>query len=209
MRRLELTQPPGFTSLAVISNRIIFTTTKGSLVGRFSGAGLTNVHAAPTSSGVSGTSPDGRWLAIFEPYADLLHVYHLPGLEPATVLTNRGSIGEFAFSPDGEELVIASRTRLDFWRTSDWQQTRFVPRFMGILYTAREGPWWLSSDFQHGGLYEAASLKPLLPLPSGVMPIALSPDEKLLAVSVDSRRVQVWNLAQIRAQFRMLGIDWD
>jgi len=48
----------------------------------------------------------------------------------------------------------------------------------------------------------------LLPLPTGMLPLALSPDGRHLAVSVDLRRLQVWDLAEVRAQLSQVGLDW-
>ena len=39
-------------------------------------------------------------------------------------------------------------------------------------------------------------------------PLALSPDGLRLAVSVDAQRLQVWDLAELHAHFRELGLDW-
>jgi hypothetical protein len=41
-----------------------------------------------------------------------------------------------------------------------------------------------------------------------MFPLAVSPDGKWLAVSVDGRRLQAWDLAWIGEQFRDLGVDW-
>ena len=209
LQSLKLALPTGFTSFCLAADRSVFTTLNGSWVSEFRESGPMEISRAPTSDGVSGASPDGRWLAIFRPYSQELKVYHLPGLELAATLTNRGSIGEFAFSADGEELVVISRTQLDFWKTSTWRQARSLPGFMGILFSNQTGPWWLVKDFQHAGLFEARTLEPILPLPAGVMPLALSPDGKLLAVSVDARRVQLWNLARLHEQLQRLGVDWN
>jgi hypothetical protein len=48
----------------------------------------------------------------------------------------------------------------------------------------------------------------LLLLPTGTVPLALSPDGGHLAVSVDARRLQVWDIAEVRARLRELGLDW-
>jgi hypothetical protein len=46
-------------------------------------------------------------------------------------------------------------------------------------------------------------------LPTGTLPLALSADGRRLAVSVDARRLQVWDLDEVRARFRELGLDWE
>ena len=37
---------------------------------------------------------------------------------------------------------------------------------------------------------------------------ALSPDGRHLAVSVDARRLQMWDLSEVRKQLHTLGLDW-
>jgi hypothetical protein len=41
-----------------------------------------------------------------------------------------------------------------------------------------------------------------------MLPLALSADGQRVAVSVDAQRLQLWDLAEVRAQFRQLGLDW-
>jgi len=45
-------------------------------------------------------------------------------------------------------------------------------------------------------------------LPSGVLPLAVSPDGRHLAVSVESRHLQLWDLDDVHQQLRQLGLDW-
>jgi fructose-1,6-bisphosphatase/inositol monophosphatase family enzyme len=40
------------------------------------------------------------------------------------------------------------------------------------------------------------------------LPLAVSADGRYLAVSVEAQRLQVWDLAALREQFRALGLDW-
>ena len=59
------------------------------------------------------------------------------------------------------------------------------------------------------GLYHLGTLKPLVLLPGDTTPLALSPDGRHLAVSVDARRLQVWDLVEVRDQLQALGLSWD
>ena len=52
------------------------------------------------------------------------------------------------------------------------------------------------------------TIEPLLLLPKGMLPLALSPDGRHLAVSVDARRLQVWDLSEIRKKLHTFGLDW-
>jgi len=51
-------------------------------------------------------------------------------------------------------------------------------------------------------------MEPLLLLPADMVPLAVSPDGNRIAVSVEGRRLQVWDMMELRRQFRELGMDW-
>ena len=46
------------------------------------------------------------------------------------------------------------------------------------------------------------------PYSAGLNRLAISPDGGHIAVNVDAQRLQVWDLAALREQFRELGLDW-
>jgi WD40 repeat protein len=132
----------------------------------------------------------------------------LATFEPVATLTNRGSIYNFRFSPDGEEVAVASGRQIAFWSTSTWQRKREISGFMDILYSPDGRNLWLAKDYRTAGLYDAESLRLVLPLPTGMLPLALSTDGRQLAVSMDLRRIQVWDLAEVRRQLGKLDLDW-
>jgi WD40 repeat protein len=154
-------------------------------------------------------SPNEQWLLIYRSFSSLLNLYRLPHLEPVVTLTNHGGIGGFAFSPHGDELAVSSSQRVEFWNTRTWQRTRELTNFMGIIYSPDGRTMWLTRDYRDSGLYDASTLKLLLPLPTGAFPLALSPDGRSLAVSVNLRRLQVWDLEEVRRQLRDVGLDWE
>jgi WD40 repeat protein len=133
----------------------------------------------------------------------------MPTLEEAAKIPHRASIGAFQFSPLGDEVVVGSSIfGLEFWNTATWKRTRKLTNFVDILYTPTARALWLTKDFRTAGLYDARTLEPLLMLPIGMLPLAISPDGRQVVVSVDSQRLQVWDLAALREQFRELGLDW-
>ena len=162
-----------------------------------------------TSDGINRASPDGRWLGINRPFSAILYIYRLPSLEPIARLDNRANISSFEFSPSGQELAVASARCVEFWSTLTWTRTREITNFMGVLYMPDARTMWLTKDYRTAGLYQAGTLEPLLPLPVGMLPLAISPDGQHLAVSVDSRRLQVWDLPEVRGRLRELGLDWE
>jgi WD40 repeat protein len=141
-------------------------------------------------------------------------VYRLPELEPVASLTNQARIAGFSFSPLGDELAIAGHGQTQFWSTKNWERTRAATNFIGLSYFGTlfqpDGrAMWLAKNLGTAGLHDAQTFEPLLPLPTGMFPIALSPDGRRLAVSVDARRLQVWDLAEVREHLRHFGLDWS
>jgi serine/threonine protein kinase/WD40 repeat protein len=209
LERLPLRRPEGFTCLSLISNTVVMTGSKGSQVltpGQFETG---SDRWENTTSGINGVSPDGRWLAICRAFKSLLNVYRLPGFEPVAKLTHRANISDFGFSPSGDEVVIwSSHGGVEFWSTTTWERTRALTNFTRILDPCDGQSFWLTRDPRTAGLYDARALEPLFLLPAGMLPLALSPDGRHIAVSVNAQRLQVWDLVEVRRQMRELGLDW-
>jgi WD40 repeat protein len=161
-----------------------------------------------TAQGINVISPDGRWLGAFGSFSPFLDIYRSPGMEPVARLRSCSFIGDFKFSPASDQVAVCSTSGIEFWNTDTWTRTRVLTNFTGILFSPKEQTWWLSADFRTAGLYKADTLKPLLALPAGILPIAISPDGRRLAVSVNSRFLQLWDLDDVRNQLRQCGLDW-
>jgi WD40 repeat protein len=209
LTRLGLQQPKGFVSLTLISNSVVIVGSRGAQVLAPDGYDSNGVPWQPTIAGVSGTSPNGRWIGVYQPFGATLEIHKVPGLELVAKLTHPAPFNEFSFSPLGNEVAISSsRAGVEFWSTSSWRRTRTLTNFMRLLYPADGLSLWLTKDRRTAGLYDARTLEPLLMLPSGMLPLALSPDGRRLAVSVDAQRLQLWDLAALREEFQNLGLDW-
>jgi eukaryotic-like serine/threonine-protein kinase len=209
LTRLPLGRPSGFTSLSLISNSVVLISTKGSQILAPDEFEANSARWAPTISGINGVSPDGRWLGIYRGFSSSLYVYRLPGLEAAAKLSHPASFGDFQFSPAGDEVAItSSRAGAEFWSTKTWERTRALTNAIRLLYAPDARALWLTKDQRTAGLYDARSLEPLLLLPTGMLPLALSPGGRRVAVSVDAQRLQVWDLVDLRNEFRALGLDW-
>ena len=208
LERLAMSKPKGFVSLCVVSNGVVLTSTRGSKLARFDQLATDEGAWKVTADGPNGASADERWLGMFRSFTPHLYIYRLPGLERVAKLTNEAPISLFEFSPGGDEVAVSSRAGVEFWSTTTWQRTRHLTNFTGVLYSADARTVWLYTTFRAAGLYDARTAKPLLPLPPGTLPLALSADGRYLAVSVDARRVQVWDLVEVRKQLRAIGLDW-
>jgi WD40 repeat protein len=211
LTRLPLRTPQGFTFLGLVSNSVVMTSSKGSQILAPQEIETGSERWAPTIPGISGVSPDGRWLGVYRPFSTLLHVYRLPGLEQVAKLTHPSSFGDFQFSPLGDEVAITSLrdgTLAAFWNTTNWQRTRTLTNFGRVLYTPDARTLWLTKDQRTAGLYDARTLQPLLLLPNGMLPLAVSPDGQRVAVSVNAQRLQLWDLAEVWIQLRAIGLDW-
>jgi WD40 repeat protein len=212
LERLEMAKPAGFISLSVVSNGVIFTTTRGSkLVGFVQLATEPGdwKPSADRSEGRNGVSADERWLGMYPSFTTYFSLQRLPGFEPVARFTNQARVVGFEFSPRGEEVAIFTRTGIEFWSTETFQRTRRLTGFSDLLYSPDPRMFWLSRIFLSAGLHDARTAELLLPLPQGTQPLALSPDGRHFAVGVDSRHVQVWNLVEVRKQLRAIGLDWD
>jgi WD40 repeat protein/predicted Ser/Thr protein kinase len=207
--RLPLHQPPGFTALAVHSNSFMVMTTNGSQVLRRKELETGSDRWKPTVLGVNCISPDGRWLAVCQAFSRSVLVYRLPDMESVARLRHPVNVGSFEFSPRGNELAVCSSRFVELWNTETWQPTHTLTNFSRLLYTPDERTVWLEREARIAGLYDIVTLEPLLLLPPGMLPLALSPDTRQLAVKVDGHRLQLWDLDEVRNQLRALGLDWE
>jgi WD40 repeat protein len=208
LERLRLNLPAGLTGLCVHSNVVAVTGARGSQLITADQIVPGPDHWLPTAQGVNGISPDGKWMGVFAPFGSTLFVYALPDLKPVAKLSALDHIHNFAFSPAGDELAIASGSRVEFWSTASWAPTRTLTNFMNVIYSKDARSLWLWKDTLNSGLYDTQTARPLLLLPREMLPLAVSPDGLKLAVSIAARRVQVWDLAELRRHLRDLAMDW-
>jgi WD40 repeat protein len=123
-----------------------------------------------------------------------------------------GEVLTEAFTPRCDELAVATYTSITFLDTNRWEPQRRFPvsldRIPQIIFTPDGRAFWLVHDARTAVLHDTRTFETLLRLPTGTLPLAISPDGRHLAVSVDARRVQVWDLADVRKRFRELGVFW-
>jgi WD40 repeat protein len=205
---LALTKPEGFSSLCVASNELVMTGARGSYPIRPQWAAADRSTWLPTSSGVSKASADGRLVGIVPPFNPCLHIYRMPGLSEVASLTNRANVGSFDFSPKGNEMAVTTSKGVEIWNTATWQRTGALTNFISLLYAPDGKGLWMAHDSRSAGLYDAQTMQMLLPLPIGTLPLAVSPDGRYLAASVDLRPLQVWDLFEMQGHLKDLGLNW-
>jgi WD40 repeat protein len=210
---LPVFKPNRMQGLSIASNQLVLTSADGIRFMPLGNADPAKVRFLPKAGGWSSISPDNRLLAMRLTTSPLVRVYSLPEVERVAWLTNRAGVWTSAFSPRGDELVIATTAGLEFYNVTNWQRTRelAIPceRQATILFAPDGETFWLTSDARTSALRSTRTLEVLLPLPLGHLPIALSPDGRQLAVSIDMRRVQVWNLDVVSENLRKLGLSWS
>ncbi len=204
LERMPLSKPAGYTALCLASNRVVWTRREGSCV-----LALDEVPNDDdwmhTLSGVSQASPRGEWLAIFRPFTPSLRVYRLPELVEAAQFKALANISAASFSSSGKEVSTVARNTAEFWDIASGQRTRVVSNCSHVVFAPDDRHAWMRLN-RVAGLYHLDTLQPVLQLPGDTAPLALSPDGRHLAVSVEGRRLQVWNLADVHRQLQELGL---
>jgi len=179
---------------------------------------LTNVAAGhgrfeAAGAGFGTASRDGQWLVLRSEWDSAFGVYGGPNLTFVRNITTGADVMTFAFAPKSDELAVATRAGVEFYAAKTWRRTRLLPmlmdRYANLVFAPDGRTFWVSRDTRLSGLYDTRTLEELLPLPAGTLPLAVSPDGRNLAVSVDARRLQVWDLIELHQQFRDLGVDWE
>ncbi len=213
LERLELRRPSRFGTIFIRSNLVAWTTGRGSQIRDRQQLVPDDDQWVPTAQGVNGVSPDGRWLAIYGSYTRYLWIYRLPELQQVACLTNQARISGFSFSPGCDELAVASSGQVEFWSTKNWERTRVASGMIGLpgsgtLFQPDGRALWLAKNTRTAGLHASDDFKLLLPLPKGMLPLVLTEDGRKLAVSVEGRRIQVWNMEVLRRELAALGLAW-
>jgi WD40 repeat protein len=157
-------------------------------------------------------SPNGLWLAFQNQVPPGYGFYGLNPWREGRFVQVEAEVLTEAFTPQSDELAVATYTSITFLDTNRWEVQRRFPvvldRNAQIIFMPDGKAFWLVYDARTAALHDSRTFETLLPLPAGMLPLATSPDGRHLAVSVDARRVQVWDLAEVRKGFRELGVFW-
>lgn len=162
--------------------------------------------------GLGFVSPDARWLAMVYDYSHVVGIYKLPTVEEVARLETDHFVESVTFSPTADELLVLNRAGAEWFETENWQRTRRLPGApvsgSYAFYTPDGTGIWMVTHFRNAAMLDRRTLAPLLPLPNDVLPLAISPDGRQLAVGVEGRRVQLWDMGTLRRHLALLGLDW-
>jgi WD40 repeat protein len=212
LERLPVESPPGLTRAVPAANELVMTSAEGVHFVPFTNPGSGNGRVTNLLTGPCFISPDARLLAMTYGYSPLVTVYRLPAMEEVARLQTSNLVGSVTFSPASDEMLVLNRSGVEWFDTTTWQCTRRQPgrpvSGSYAFYTSDGNGIWMVTHFRNAALRDRRTLEPLLPLPNNVLPLALSPDGSQLAVSVESRHVQIWNFPALREELTKLGLNW-
>ena len=163
-------------------------------------------------------SSDGKWVAGVDSAHNSIVVWNMVSAQVLTNLDAQSPDGVW-FSPDSQWLVASIGTGYGTWSTSTWQPG---VRWEAHLDSGDSGQVSFSNDsrllaarqeretfrlFSFPDCRELVTMKP--PLVLVVHTSCLSGDGSRLWLSAGGYRVFEWNLSELRAQLRKLGLDWN
>ncbi|MCB1125445.1 MAG: WD40 repeat domain-containing protein, partial [Verrucomicrobiae bacterium] len=160
-------------------------------------------------------SSDGQWLAEASFHSQIL----LRNLRTGQILPSLPAQGGLlAFSPDGRWLTSARNGHVEAWETSDWtrawqRSTDTVNPSTGHCAFRPQGDLLatLGSVFDLI-LLRASDGRELLrlraPHPAPISRFGFSDSGRVLVVSTEEGRIQLWRLDELQRQLLELGLDW-
>jgi WD40 repeat protein len=218
----EAGAPPAVTTLPIYNpGRLYYAGFSGDTLVLGTGRGpvlvsATNIRSGPgelinIANWRGRVSPNGLWVAFQNRVPPGYRFYGMnPWLESRFVPVEAEILTE-AFTPRGDELAVATHQSITFLDTNRWEPQRRFPvtldRNAQIIFAPDGNAFWLAHDARDATLRDTRTFETLGQLPPGTIPLAVSPDGRHLAVSVNARRVQVWDLVELHRQFRELGLE--
>lgn len=164
--------------------------------------------------------PAGAFFGELSPQGDLivarryreLDCYQLTPWKRVRSVGLSSDLVSHCFVPDGSEIAAAARKGITFLDSRTGQVNRTFPASLSesgdLLFEPDGRAFWLTRDEREAGLHDRQTFAPLLRLPLGWIPRALSTDGRWLAITLQAERLQVWDLWMLRHELQELGVDW-
>ena len=153
---------------------------------------------------------NGKWLAATK--NDSVWIYTSQPWSFSKSIPVDSEILDHAFAPGDGELAIATASGLTFVDSRDWKTQRRLPaaleRRARIVFAPDGRSFWLAHDARTAALHDTRTFELLLPLAPGILPLAVSADGNQLLVSIDGRRLQLWDWLALRRELEGLGLGW-
>jgi len=209
---LPIYNPGPLLSVGFSGDNLVFGTTEGVVL-----VSRANIASGPGERHILGgargkISPNGLWVAVPKWIPPRQLVCRLNPWQDIMFLEVDADPLAESFTPRSDELAIATYTSVTFLDTNLWKpQRRFtvsLDRNAQIIFMPDGKAFWLVHDARNAALHDTHTFETLARLPPGTIPLAVSADGRHLAVSVDARRVQVWDLEEAGSQLRGLGLSW-
>lgn len=207
----------------VISERVYSATYAGPdlVLGREDGLtvvpGATGEAPGPAQHVVMGTvfaevSRDGQSVAVSKLSENGVGLYTREPWRMHSFVSFPNEVCALAFAPSGN-LVVASGGLLSWLDSPRGTLIRRLPvettPRSRLFFDQEGGSVWIVHDPQHAALHRTSDLEVVLPLPKGMLPLALDTENQSLLVAQGGTRVQCWDLQAVRRELRALGLDWE
>jgi Flp pilus assembly protein TadD len=164
-------------------------------------------------------SPDGRWVVTGTNNGYACKVWDARSGRHVQDIPAR--MARPAFSPDGRWLVIGTFEKYEFRRLEGdrWQSIRSSPREKGaagaglVAFAPDTGMMALTDSLRSIRLLDPRDGRELAtisaPDSEELTWLCFSPDGRRLAAGTQDGAIQLWDLQEIRARLRGMGLDWD
>lgn len=171
------------------------------------------IQGQPNAAFVS-ISPDEKLMATGSSSGSDVRLWSLPDGRPVQTLRETGG-ANVLFSPDGSMLVTANNAEYKMWKIKDWSliktlRTHTGNYFGAMAFSPRMTALTLESERNRLRIIRPGNLEDLAaPDFDDQAPLAFSPDGVIM-VDLDKRSHLIfWNLPELRAGMRALGLDWS
>ncbi len=176
---------------------------------------LTSERIAPPHLRTFKMSPEGEWFAVG--FLESLEIWDARTYQVLTRIPNDG-LSVPSWSPDNRWLVLTSNAHTRIFSSGDWREVYRSVRgrvvYFEVGFNADSSLTAIPLDAGKSALVRLHDREVLAELESIEKPelrhaIALSPSGHRVACTYPQRGIQLWDIAAIRRELKVMGLDWD